>query len=85
LISHGIAHAAAMTFKVKIDGAVIAMKSIYSTLLDDRGNLLKAVRCVREELRRASTRSGRYGLNVMCKDEINFVYYSADNYRVEYV
>jgi hypothetical protein len=67
-----------MTFKVKIDGAVIAMKSIYSTLLDDRGNLLKAVRCVREELRRASTRSGRYGLNVMCKDEINFVYYSAD-------
>jgi hypothetical protein len=73
-----MAHVAAMTFKVKTDAAVIAMKSIYSTLLGNRGNLLKAVRCAREELRRVSSRSGRYGLNIMCKDEINFVYYSAD-------
>lgn len=66
-----------MIFKVKTDAAVIAMKSIYSTLLHDRGNLLKAVRRAREELRIESSRSGRYGLTVLCEDEINFVYYSA--------
>jgi hypothetical protein len=66
-----------MTFKVKTDAAVIAMRGIYSTLSQDRGNLLKAVRCAREELRTVGSRSGRYGLTVVCEDEINFVYYSA--------
>jgi hypothetical protein len=65
-----------MTFKVKTDAAVIAMRGIYSTLLHDGGNLLTAVRRAREELRTVSSRSGRYGLTVVCEDEINLVCYS---------
>lgn len=67
----------AMVYKVKTDAAVVAMRELYSSLMNNRENYLGAVRRARAELRMNSDRTGRYGVKVRCGDEFNLVCYLA--------
>jgi hypothetical protein len=76
--SYGIQRVAAMSYRVKTDAALLAMRSLYHALLRDPVAISRAVVYARARMRAYPTRSGRYDLHLACEDDFNLILYAPD-------